>query len=129
MFIELGPYTYQESATFESPEWTTRTDNITGQTDQNVVLSTLNQTTMRTNNTEKFDDPLWVPNLASLNAWWNLNNQDSWKQYMTVLYQVVNMGLGQTGQDSWIFPDMQTKYFPNATAMGQNLFFSDQMPN
>lgn len=41
---------------------------------------------------------------------------------MTLMYEVVNLGLGDSGKNSWIFQQMQMNYFPDATTMGTNLF-------
>ena len=33
---------------------------------------------------------MWFANQAALSTWWNKNNGDTWKLYMTVMYKVVN---------------------------------------
>jgi hypothetical protein len=40
---------------------------------------------------------------------------------MPLLYNLVNVGLGQGIQDTWVFVAMQTNYFANAAAIGTNL--------
>jgi len=40
---------------------------------------------------------------------------------MPLLYNLVNVGLGQGIQDTWVFVAMQANYFANAAAIGTNL--------
>ena len=64
---------------------------------------------------------MWFANQGGIAAWWGMNNAEPWKAYMPLLYNLVNVGLGQGMQDTWVFVAMQTNYFPNATAIGTNL--------
>ena len=40
---------------------------------------------------------------------------------MPLLYNLVNVGLGQGIQDTWVFVAMHENYFANAAAIGTNL--------
>lgn len=102
-----------------------RNNNATG-ISENVVLATYNQdTSFYSDNSGGFiDTPMWFVNQGGIGAWWGSNNAEPWKSYMPLLYNLVNVGLGQGVQDTWVFAAMQTNFFPNAASIGTNL-----MPN
>lgn len=37
---------------------------------------------------------MWLVNQAAMGTWWGTKNADPWRTYMTVMYDVVNVGLG-----------------------------------
>jgi len=38
---------------------------------------------------------MWFPNQGGIATWWGMNNADPWKTWMPLLYNLVNVGLGQ----------------------------------
>lgn len=72
---------------------------------------------------------MWMPNQGASAIWYGLNNQEPWKQWMTMMYTMVNMGLGQSGKDFVVFNTMQTTYFPDAASIGTNLFANTISPD
>jgi len=78
--------------------------------------------------TGMLNSPLWMPNQGFSSIWMALSNQPKWKQFMTALYTIVNMGLGQASRDSFVFKNMQSNYFSSAADIGNNLFSGTTVP-
>jgi hypothetical protein len=67
-----------------------------------AVSGTYNQNTVFAQDSSigsQLDTEMWLTNQAALSAWWQSNNGEQWKSYMKVLYNVVNIGLGQNMKD------------------------------
>ena len=105
LFTKNGPYIYQES------------DNYTDllyNSEENTVDSIFNQWT--TYNASMPQDPslnttMWLPNMGSMATWWRQQNQEEWKTYMQVMYDVVNKWQGEYLRDLWVFTSMRYTYF------------------
>jgi hypothetical protein len=74
-------------------------------------------TTFASDPSGQLNNWLWMPNQGFSSIWMGLKNQPKWKQFMTALYTIVNMGLGQAGRDSVVFAAMQQQYFQNTTGI------------
>lgn len=122
VFTQYGPFQYQEYDIYTNLDWTMRVNNATN-INENVVLATFNQTTQfSADNSGGFiDTPMWFVNQGGIGAWWGSKNADPWKSYMPLLYNLVNVALGQGVQDTWTFVAMQSNYFATAADIGTNL--------
>lgn len=98
-----NPVVYLEYDTFSNLNFTMRNDNATN-ISQSTVLADYNQFTtyVQTNNDEA-ETPMWVVNQAALGTWYGMNTAEPWKQYLNVLYSMVNVALGADTQDAWCF--------------------------
>lgn len=47
---------------------------------------------------------------------------------MTMMYEMVNMGMGQIARDAWVFEEMSTNYFAGPTEIGASLL-SNNLPD
>jgi len=105
-FMEFGPYIYQESDTYTDLNWTNRKNNLTG-IQQDTVLATFNQDlTYKSAGDIYLDTPMWLVNQAAIGTWWGANNADAWRVYLTVMYNVVNVGLGAGVQNLFVYDAM-----------------------
>jgi hypothetical protein len=68
---------------------------------------------------------MWFVNQAALGTWYAQNNIDIWRTYLTVMYNIVNFGLGASVQDFYVFEKMQINYFPDANGINTNLLISN----
>lgn len=116
-----NPVVYLEYDTFSNLNFTMRNDNATN-ISQSTVLADYNQWTsyVQTNNDEA-ETPMWVVNQAALGTWYGMNTAEPWKQYLNVLYSMVNVALGADTQDAWCFEQMKVQYFLNTTSIQQFL--------
>jgi hypothetical protein len=115
------PVVYLENDAYSNLNFTTRKDNATG-VEESTVTATYNQwTTYQETAGDESVTPIWVVNQAALGTWYGANNAEPWKQYSTVLYNMVNMALGTDVQDAWCFEQMKIQYFQNTTGIQENL--------
>ena len=101
--MEYGPITYSENLNFAYPEYTTAMDPMTGMAESVVNAEFQQSTTFVSDESGMLDSYMWMPNQGFSSIWQGLKNQPSWKQFMTALYTIVNMGLGQASRDSVTF--------------------------
>jgi hypothetical protein len=46
---------------------------------------------------------MWLVNQAAIGTWWGTNNADAGRVYLTVMYNVVNVGLGAGVQNLFAY--------------------------
>ena len=68
---------------------------------------------------------MWLVNQAAMGAWWGTNNADPWRTYLTVMYNVVNVGLGAGVQNMVTYSSMQTNLFTDAVSINTNLLINN----
>lgn len=94
-FMEYGPFVYQEYDEYTEQVYTTATNTLTGQMND-VVQTTFNQNLQYKSDAGNLDTKMWLVNQAALGTWFGQNNAEPWREYITVLYNIVNVGLGQS---------------------------------
>lgn len=114
-FQEAGPFVYYENNSYATPQWDDQ-GNVNANFQQNTIYQS----------GDGIDTPMWQPNPASMRAWYGMVNGDAWKSYMTVLYNTVNIGLGQYPQNAWCFDYMLANYFPSSAGINTYLLASSQ---
>lgn len=128
-FQEFGPITYYEDLNFANPVYQNAKDNSTNETESVVLANFQQSTTFSSDPSGQLNNVLWMPNQGFSSIWMGLKNQPKWKQFMTALYTIVNMGLGQAGRDSTVFAGMQNQFFQNITGISDNLFAGTTAPS
>lgn len=92
--MEFGPYIYQETDTYSNQVYTSRNDNLTNIV-QDTVLTTFNQNLAYSSAKDDYlDTEMWLVNQAAIGTWYGTKNAEAWKGYMSVMYGMVNQGLG-----------------------------------
>jgi len=68
------------------------------------VNATYNQYTEFSEDTVgNIDEKMYVLNQAAFGVWWQLNNAETWRTYITLLYSIVLDGLGRQVADTGVF--------------------------
>ena len=50
---------------------------------------------------------MYLVNQAAMGVWYQLRNADAWRTYITLLYSIVNDGLGRQVGDTAAFTQMK----------------------
>mmetsp|Transcript_6498 Transcript_6498/g.4614 ORF Transcript_6498/g.4614 Transcript_6498/m.4614 type:complete len:122 (+) Transcript_6498:259-624(+) len=102
-YQEFGPYTYRE--------WDSMTDITYGEIldyeqgiNRDAASLTWNQGADYVSvSDEFFESKMYLVNQAGLGVWWAQNNSDPWRIFITLIYSIVNDGLGRQVVETGIF--------------------------
>ena len=120
-FKEFGPYTYREYDSYDNLTWQ---DNENWQNGgaETAVNTTYNQwTEFKEDAVGNIDDKMYFVNQAAMGVWYQLRNADAWRTYITLLYSIVNDGLGRQVGDTAAFTTMKQMPFKDAESASQAL--------
>lgn len=86
----------QENQYYEDPMWSEMTNVASGEEEDVVMSNFIQNTTFVSDESAdmSYESKMWLPNQGAVSAWYNMNNQELWQEYIQLMYDVVNMGLG-----------------------------------
>ena len=123
-FTEFGPYKYREFDNFTNLEYGQMTDAADGTTKNTVSMDFVQSTQFIADEDGQIDTPMWVSNQAAYGVWYQQNNTPKWRVYLTLIYSIVNNGLGYTFVDTGVY-QMMSEVYKDADAINRLLLEGD----